>query len=52
MALFGLCKMLNDLSVEQETVGMTLEMTTALPNFQPAFWPKKCGSGNKVFGYI
>ena len=31
------CQTLNDRSAEQETVGMTLRMTTTFPNFQGLF---------------
>ena len=45
-SIFGLCKIFNDRSVEQETVGMTPRMATTFPKFQRDLWPKK------IFGYI
>ena len=47
-----LCKILHDRSAEQETVGMTLRMTTTFPKFQRILWPKKIGWEIKFFGYI
>ena len=51
-SVLDLCKILNDRSAEQETVGMTLRMTTTFPKFQRALRPKKIGLGNKIFGHI
>ena len=42
-SVFGLCKILNDRSAEQETVDMVLRTTTNFPKFQRALWPKKIG---------
>ena len=52
LVCFQSLKILNDRSAEQETAGMTLRITTPFPKFQRALWPKKIGSGNKIFGYI
>lgn len=38
---FDLCKTLNDRSVEEETAGITLKMTTTFPKFQLPLFPKK-----------
>ena len=38
--VFGLRKTLNGCSAEQETVGMTLRMTTTFSKFQGALSPK------------
>ena len=51
-SVFSHWKILNDCPAEQETAGMMLIITTPFPKFQPALWPKKIGSGNKIFGYI
>ena len=41
--VLGLRKILNDCSSEQETVGVTLRMTTLFPKLQSALLPKKIG---------
>ena len=51
-SVFDLCEILNDRSAKQETVGVTLRITTTFPKFKRALWPKKFGWDNKVFGYI
>ena len=41
--VFGLCKILNDCSAEQETVGAALRMKTLFPKLKQTLSPKKIG---------
>ena len=50
--VFGLCKVLNDCSAEQETVGGTLRMTATFSKLQRALSPKKNWLRQYLYIYI
>ena len=50
--VFGLCKILNDCSAEQETVGGTLRMTATFSKLQRALSPKKNWLRQYLYIYI